>query len=102
MTDTIEYHRAHESYIAAEVDALNAAGISVADWHADPNDPRDAAIRLGDPAAVDDDDFAAEVWICWDEESGWFRGVDKDGRSGLSGIRWAQLGVLPKPRAVVA
>src|SRR5207253_6886178 len=74
MTDTIDYHRAHESYIAAVVDALNAAGISVADWHADPNDPRDAAIRLGDPAAVDDDDFAAEVWICWDEESGWFRG----------------------------
>src|SRR5205807_8795714 len=96
----IDYHRAHESYIGAVVDALRAAGIAVADWLADPNDPRDGAIQLGEPG--DDDDFAEEKWIGWDEQSGWMYGVDKDGRSGLSGIRWAQLDVLPEPEAVVA
>ena len=40
------YHNAHEAYIGAVADCLDANGFPVADWFADPNDPRDGTIQL--------------------------------------------------------
>lgn len=70
------YHDAHEGYIGAVADALTAGGFPAADWHADPNDPRDGAIELdldrqgtidGKPIWPHD-----EVWVAWTEDRGWF------------------------------
>lgn len=96
----LNFHQAHELYIKAVVDAFTAAGVDVPDWHASGDDPRDAAIQLGDDTSEVEGPIREE-WICWTEESGWFFGVDKDGRSGLNAIRWAHLGVLPEPAQVV-
>lgn len=41
-----EYHEAHEPYMGAVVDALEAAGLEVKEWFADANDPRDGCITL--------------------------------------------------------
>lgn len=101
MAGQLSYHDAHEPYIAAVADALSEAGVRVADYHADGSDPRDGAIQLGE-SSEDIDGPVREVWVCWTEEAGWFHGVDKDGRSGLSAITWAHIGVLPEPAAVVA
>jgi hypothetical protein len=60
------YHQAHEPYMRAVAAALEAAGVKVIDWYADPNDPRDGGIQ------VDTDDLAwDEVWLGWQEERGW-------------------------------
>jgi hypothetical protein len=58
------YHRAHEPYMRAVAEALEAAGVKVLDWYADPNDPRDGAIQVAS-------DAADEVWLGWQEERGW-------------------------------
>ena len=69
------YHSAHEPYIQAVADALAANGFPVADWFADPNDPRDGNITLdmarqgsidGQPVWSSD-----EVHVAWDEDRGW-------------------------------
>lgn len=69
------YHRAHEAYIKAIADALESTAFAVADWYADPNDPRDGAIQLdlqwatrsdGEPIWPHD-----EVWVGWSEDRGW-------------------------------
>lgn len=90
----------HEAYIAAVADAFHDAGTPVVDYNADDLDPLAGAIQL--TGAPDSDEPGPEVWLGWTEESGWYRGVDRDGRSGLSAIRWAGLGVTPEPADVVA
>lgn len=76
------YHDAHEPYLRAVADALDAADIPTAGWFAEPNDPRDGFIDLdldrqpsidGRPAWPHD-----EVAVCWQEERGWWiLAVDK-------------------------
>lgn len=85
----------HTSYVAAVAAALEAAGVPVERWHADPNEPRDAAITLtgqepGEQRAAG-----------WNEESGWMYGTGRDGE-GLDLIWWLGGGVLPHPDDVVA
>lgn len=63
------YHDAHEAYIGAVAAALEAGGVEVLDWHADPNDPRDGAIQVRPAGALAKAD---EVWIGWQEERGWW------------------------------
>lgn len=94
-----DYHRAHEAYIGAVADALHDAGFPIPDYHADANDPRDAAIQIGNDA---DDDDPVEDWICWTEESGWYHGIDAKGHGELSCLRWAHLGPLPTPAQVMS
>lgn len=71
----VGYHQAHEAYIQAVADALDAAGLTTADCHADPNDPRDGWISFdmdrqgridGEPLWQYD-----EVGVGWSEDRGW-------------------------------
>ena len=95
------YHQAHAPYITAVADALFDTGIPIVDSHANPDDPRDGAIHLAHLGADHDYDDGPQHWIAWTEESGWFFGIDHDGGSGLSALRWASIGVLPEPARVV-
>jgi hypothetical protein len=63
----VDYHEAHQAYIDAVAAALTAAGFTVIDWYADPNDPRDGAIALEPVGAFSAD----ELWLGWQEERGW-------------------------------
>jgi hypothetical protein len=62
------YHEAHEAYISAVAAALTASGIEALDWYADPNDPRDGAVKTEPVGSWVDHD---EVWIGWQEERAW-------------------------------
>lgn len=62
----LDYHGAHEPYLAAVAYELTRAGIDWEDWNADANEPRDGAIQLSDPLDWD------ELYISWNEERGWF------------------------------
>jgi hypothetical protein len=96
--DEIDYHEAHEPYMGAVVDALEAAGLEVKDWFADANDPRDGCIAL-----AEGDEDGAEYCIAWDEEKGWFYGTSPEGGHGeIQGIWWICDDVLPDPSDVVA
>jgi len=86
---------AHTGYIAAVAAALEAAGIPVERWHADPNEPRDAAITL---SGYEPSEQRAAGW---NEESGWMYGTGREGE-GLDLIWWIGGGVLPHPDDVVA
>jgi len=85
---------AHTGYIAAVVNALVAAGIPVERWHADPNEPRDAAIILASGESGE------QRVAGWTEESGWMFGLGPEG-AGLDLIWWLRGGVLPHPDDVV-
>jgi hypothetical protein len=65
--------------------------------HANDDDPNDGAIHL----KGDREDGEVETWLGWTEESGWYRGTDRDG-NGLNGIRWAWISVLATPDEVLA
>jgi hypothetical protein len=93
----INYHEAHEPYIKAVVIALDAAGLTVGDWFADANDPRDGCITL---AELDED--GDERCIAWHEEKGWFYGISPEGEHGeIQSIWWICDDVLPDPADVV-
>ncbi|MFI7643384.1 DUF6292 family protein [Nonomuraea sp. NPDC049400] len=61
------YHSIQELYAAAVADALDRAGISVSDYWADPNEPRELTLQL---------EFAPggyeELYIAWREDRGWY------------------------------
>jgi hypothetical protein len=93
----IDYHKAHEPYFKAVVIALDGAGLTVADWFADANDPRDGCITLAER-----DKDGDERCISWDEEKGWFYGTSPEGGRGeIQGIWWICDDVLPDPADVV-
>ncbi|MET9339250.1 DUF6292 family protein [Nonomuraea sp. NPDC003804] len=93
----INYHEAHEPYLKAVVIALDAAGLTVGDWFADANDPRDGCITLAEP-----DEDGDERNVAWDEEKGWFYGTSpEDGHGEIHGIWWICDDVLPEPSDVV-
>ncbi|MER7331777.1 MULTISPECIES: DUF6292 family protein [unclassified Micromonospora] len=79
------WYRAHVPYIRAVARALAAAGFPVADWDADPNQPRDGNIALdltrqgtidGQPIWSHD-----EVNVGWNEDRGWFLNTVDDPHS---------------------
>jgi hypothetical protein len=86
-----------ENYIGSVANHLKASGYPVPDWHANSDDPNDGAIHL----KGDREDGEVETWLGWTEESGWYRGTDRDG-TGLNGIRWAWISVLATPDEVLA
>lgn len=91
-----EYHEAHEPYMGAVVDALEAAGLEVKECFADANDPRDGCITL-----VGADEDGHERHVAWDEEKGWFYGIS-DERGEIRTIWWICDDVLPDPDEVVS
>lgn len=60
------YHDLPELYAAAVADALDRAGISVTDWWANPDDPRNLGIQLTYPPARYE-----EMHIVWHAVEGW-------------------------------
>ncbi|PJN37959.1 hypothetical protein CG747_26075 [Streptomyces sp. CB02959] len=95
----------HAPYIEAVAEALDAAGLTVADCNADDNDPRDAYIEfdraITTPAYGDD----TEVNLLWREDRGWMVGwgdADSVSQSGLDWIVDLFCGVLPTPDEMVA
>lgn len=91
----ISYHDAHEPYMRAVVIALDAAGLTVGDWFADANDPRDGCITLAER-----DEDGDERSVCWHEEKGWFYGFGAE-NSQIDVIWWICDDVLPDPAEVV-
>src|SRR5690606_18967666 len=91
----LDYHDAHGPYIRAVVTALETAGLGVADWFADPDDPRDGCITLADSAESGDRHF-----IGWDGTTGSAYGTGAQAVR-LAGVRWICLDVLPEPSEVV-
>lgn len=92
------YHQAHEPYLRAVADALTGAGIRVMEWHAEPNDPRDGAIRVN-LFGLDYD----EVWLGWQEERGWTVLLIEE-RQGREPSRWVyriDAGNVFSPESVV-
>lgn len=76
----------HEPYVREVVRLLRANSVNVTDWYADECDPMLAAIETDTGRS-----------FCWNEEDGWYTGVDKDGRGELDRAYWANLGELPEP-----
>ena len=91
----LDYHDAHGPYIKAVVTALEAAGFAVADWFADPDDPRHGCIALAESNGRGDRHF-----IVWDEARGWAYGTGAQGGR-IAGVGWICLDVLPEPSEVV-
>ncbi len=92
----IDYHEAHEPYMGAVADALEAAGLEVKEWFADANDPRDGCITL-----AEGDEDGDERNVAWHEEKGWFYGIS-DERGEINTMRWICDDVLPDPADVVS
>lgn len=93
----------HFPYIEAVVDALNAAGLTVTDWHADANDPLDAAVELDRELTAALYGETSEVWLCWTEERGWYLALSDERDNGnLSGLTDLLVGVVPGPDEMVA
>src|SRR5690606_11767732 len=63
----LDFHSAHGPYITAVANEIQAAGIAVADWWADADEPRGGAIELAGQV-----DGYEEVYVCWREDRGWF------------------------------
>ena len=95
----IRYHKRHEAYIDAVADALRKGGFEVLDWYADPNDPRDGAIRITPCGRWDD---YADVFIGWQEERRWTAVPYRHGRDGLQAAMVANLTWSGAPIATVA
>ncbi|MFB4294822.1 DUF6292 family protein [Nonomuraea sp. ATR24] len=94
----LSFHRAHEPYLKAVADAFNAAGLTVGDWFADANDPRDGCITLAEREADGD-----QRHVAWHEEQGWFYGTSaEDDGGGIRSIWWICDDLLPSPAEVVA
>lgn len=61
------YHKLPELYAAAVADALDRAGVTVAHWWANPDDPRNLGIELAHPPAPYE-----ELHVCWHAFNGWY------------------------------
>jgi hypothetical protein len=89
-------------YVTQVTERLVANGLLLERSWMDPFDPRDATIRLVDPAA---DGSEAELTLVWDEVTGWRRGRFVRGEQGvrteLAGVSYLGGGVLPDEADVV-
>ncbi|KIZ13706.1 DUF6292 family protein [Streptomyces natalensis] len=104
MADSTEYV-SHEPYIQAVADALDAAGLTVADWGGSDDDPRDAYIEFDRAITAPAYGIETEVSLLWTEERGWMVGWgDKDSvpQNGLDWVIDLSTGVLPTPDEMAA
>lgn len=98
---------AHEPYVQAVADALDANGFKTADWFADPNNPRDGNIQLDltQQGSIDGKPIwsSDEVHVAWDEDRGWriLHVTDPQGRDSRW-IAWLGLARVASPLSVVA
>ncbi|MFF4949759.1 DUF6292 family protein [Streptomyces chattanoogensis] len=95
----------HAPYINAVADALDAAGLTVADWNADDNDPRDAYIEFDRAITAPAYGAETEVSLLWTEEKGWMVGWGDEDSVPQNGLDWVIdlfTGVLPTPDEMVA
>ncbi|MGW9427490.1 DUF6292 family protein [Streptomyces decoyicus] len=101
MPDSTAYV-SHAPYIKAVADALDAASLTVADWNADDNDPRDAYIEFERSVTAAAYDADTEVNLLWTEEKGWMVGWgEADSHTGLDWVIDLFPGVLPTPEDMV-
>lgn len=92
----------HAPYIEAIANALDAAGLTVADWNADDNDPRDAYIEFARQITAPAYDEDTEVNLLWREDRGWMVGWgNADSHNGLDWVVDLFCGVLPTPEEMV-
>jgi hypothetical protein len=97
----VDYHQAHEPYIEVVAAAVIAAGVELADWGAEANDPRDGYLEPAPPIGPGPEDEPGGLWIGWSEERGWFYGETKgDGHGELSYLSYFGGSVLPDPETV--
>ena len=84
----------HESYIAAVVAALEAAGFKIDDWFAQVDEWREGAIWL---SAEDGRDG-----LCWSENKGWLWGPETSaGSYVLEYVTWLdEDGLVPRPETI--
>ncbi|ARF56631.1 DUF6292 family protein [Streptomyces gilvosporeus] len=95
----------HAPYIKAVADALDTDGLTVADWNADDNDPRDAYIEFERSVTSAAYGADTEVSLLWMEERGWMVGwgnADTVSQQGLDWVIDLFTGVLPTPEEMVA
>lgn len=89
-------------YVTQVTERLAASGLLLERSWMDPFDPRDATIRLLDPAAKASD---GELTLVWDEATGWRRGRFIRGEQGvrteLADVGHLGGGVLPSEGDVV-
>lgn len=98
---SVDYHLAHEPYIAAAARAVQALGVDLADWGAETNDPRNGYLEPATPVGPGEDVEPGGLWIGWNEERGWFYGEVGDDASGqLAYLSYFGGGVLPGPETV--
>lgn len=97
------YHRAHEAYIGAVAEALDAAGFKTDLVGADPNDPRDGWIGfdMDRQGTIDGKPIWSydEVGVGWSEDRGWHLLFIDGPDSRL--VEWLSVGTLASPETVV-
>ncbi|PNE41604.1 DUF6292 family protein [Streptomyces noursei] len=94
----------HAPYIEAIAAALDAAGLTVADWGGSDNDPRDAYIEFDRTITAPTYGDDTEVNLLWREDRGWMVGwgdADSVSQSGLDWVIDLFCGVLPTPEEMV-
>jgi hypothetical protein len=98
FVEVVDEAPAHQPYIDYVAKMLRNVGVTTPDVEVEDDDVAKAYIQMYDA----DPDTGREVFLCWNEESGWYRGIDQNGSGELNCIRWAHLGVLPEPSEVAA
>ncbi|WP_192809597.1 DUF6292 family protein [Actinomadura rudentiformis] len=94
----LSYHRVHEPYIEAVAAAVQAAGVELADWGAETNEPRNGYLEPAAPVGPGPQVEPGGLWLGWTEERGWFYGEVGDDASGqLSYTEDLGGGILPAP-----
>jgi hypothetical protein len=93
-------HQAHEPYIDAVAAAVQAAGVELADWGAEANDPRDGYLEPAPPIGPGPEDEPGGLWIAWNEERGWFYGETKGDGGEFAYVSYFGGAVLPDPETV--
>lgn len=81
---------AHEPYIRACVEAIEATGVPVSDWCANADDNRNAGIDLNDGA----------IQLAWEEQFGWLWGRATPGEAMLRAPSYLGTDILPEPADV--
>ncbi|WP_037612334.1 DUF6292 family protein [Streptomyces albus] len=92
---------AHEPYIQAVTKALDAAGLTVADWGGEDDETRTAWITL-DPAVTSQHYPGYDITLTWTEERGWSFGWGEPASDRIDWIGDLHTGVLPTPTTVVS
>lgn len=93
----------HAAYLWAVAAALAAADLPVADWDTDTDEPAGGAIVLEFQRFEHWLAAGQTVWLCWDEQHGWYSGIGSEDSAGhLRDVRGSGLDLAATPAEVVA